>query len=1695
MGQELEDLKTQLAALVAKVNAGQPGGSGTQAAPQAHAAKFVYAARKMSKFDGARDRLEDWLQEARSTISNMGLKDKDASEFLITHLEGAAKRETRLLSEAERADPKEVLKLLETQFGERLTPSQLVSEFHGRKQHKGETLREFSHALLELLDRVCKAYEPEGPPFADKDKTLRDRFIDGVSDQSLHFTLFDRVERDGTVKFKAIRDYAFKISPEAGKQHAQSTVIESSKVPFQEASGLAELVKGQEILTKALELQQQQQESLAKRQEELYQLVTASLQTGRESAGRGQGGGFRCYYCNNLGHKKINCRKFKRDQAAANGNPAPGPSQGADQGNTAGSNVTTGNLTDDEQVPSVDLVEKTVGSRSVQPVLFAGVQLDSLMDTGSDITSLPYSVFKNHIESTGVKLVTTDKWLDLSAANGLEIPYEGLAVMDLEVDGIKIPSRGVIITRDLPGSAPARAPGVVGTNVLKFLPAYSSLLQKTADPRASFVRVGSNGVHLPQGSVCCINATFRPAESMQVVEPISCVEGVAVTPCLVSPHGGSTLRIANFSKRDVKLRPRTRIGVLTAVQEVNGSLQLQEESGKLRIISKMTGQKYSTPKLPDLDNFPGNLHQRQRIQHLLAEYADIFYQEGDVLGTTPTIQHHIATKDDTPVAQPHRRIPPHLWDELKDHLQDLVRKGVITESHSDYASPIVIVRKKSGAIRMCIDYRKLNEKVRRDVYPIPRVEESLEMMSGAKFFSTLDLTAAYNQVEVAPEDQHKTAFTTPMGLFEYKRMPFGLSNSPSTFSRLMGRVFRDDIMQILLVYLDDVLLHSSTIDEHIERLETVFSRLRSHGLKLEPTKCVLFRSEVKFLGHILTPDGVRTDPEKVAAIRDWPTPLTLRGLRQFTGLAAYYRRFVKHFAAIAKPLYRLIGDAAREGKKQKRLGDSWTMEHEQAFQRLKQCLSTAPTLGYPIFSLPFILETDASGKGLGAILSQKQGDQHKIIAYASRALKPSETNMTNFSSMKLETLALKWAVVDKWREYLLPSQFIVRTDNNPLTYLMSKKKLSATEQQWASALAAFDFKVEYKSGKMNTAADALSRQSERPWDVTDGTEVCEQMSTGTTIPLQLQGEIWREMDGTPRVQAQTCGIAATGLPSIPKERLQELQHRDPAISRLIALKSEYTMKPPLAQRRKESKEVQLLIQQWHKIQIQEDIYYRVVTAPSGSTCYQILLPALLRQEVLEGVHDQQGHQGIDRTLALVRSRCYWPRLDRDVREHINNCEPCLLAKPEKVKVPVGTIEAQRPLEVVAIDFTVLERSSSGFENLLVMTDVFSKWTVAIPCKDQKAETVARALIKEWFFKYGAPIRILSDQGRDFESKIVARLCTMYGITKSRTTPYHPSSNGQVERFNSSLHGLMRTLAPEAKRRWPEHVAELVFAYNTTPHASTGFSPFYIMFGRDPRLPVDVLLGIENSSPPIADISEYLAVHQQRLQDAYKLVQDKLQQSYERRKVYANKNAKDSPLYVGQRVFRKIRGHKARHKIQNIYSSEVFKVVDQLTDQDVYKIERADGAGEVKWVNRLELRPCPPVQQKQKEKPKRTARKNTLRRRPSTSDSSTQFMVVSHRSSVNNTPGDVTSGEHTDDSLTSAQESELDQTQLEFEDAQPDPADVTLFEDANSEPTDVSSSSEESEPEEPPRVVVRRTTRTNAGKHSNLYREPRSAIRK
>ena len=1036
-------------------------------------------------------------------------------------------------------------------------------------------------------------------------------------------------------------------------------------------------------------------------------------------------------------------------------------------------------------------------------------------------------------------------------------------------------------------------------------------------------------------------------------------------------QGKVTCRLMNFSDVDIILHKPLKVGNICTCEIVTPDLDITlDEEGEAVIDyhkpDPVLGQRgwHNLPFSVEMGDIRTNKSENRELCNLFHRYSNIFSRDKNDLGFTDKVVHHIKTTDDVPVKQRDRRIPPQAVSEVRNMLTDWIKAGIIKESDSPYASQMVLVKKKSGEIRVCIDYRQLNQLTIKDAFPLPRIEDCIESLKGARYFSSLDLTQGYLQVKVHEADQHKTAFRALGALYEFNRLPFGLCNSPATFSRLMGRCLGDMCGQGIIIYLDDILVYSSSIPEMTSRLNTVFQRLQSFGLKVRPEKCHFFKRKVSFLGHTVSADGVETDPVKISAVKDYPKPTTEKKLRQFLGLTSYFRRFVHGFAQIAGPLTDILSTGTRQQKKRNRdISQHWTPECQQAFELLKKKLTHSPVLGFPDFDKPFTLEVDASLKGYGAILFQTQSARKVVIAYASRRLRKHERTMKNYSSMKLEFLALHWAVTRKFREYLYGSQFLILTDSHPLSRILQAKQTAADSSKLAE-LSDFQFEIKYRSGKTNVAADALSRNpiSESPSD-TDSDEDChvincqqelvtyiERIQCTYSLPANLTHAIVDVQLNEDAVVAVTNEMFSS-IPDLSGCDILKLQKDDPCISRVVDFLQRKT-KRSSQQNKKESPQFRKLMSKWKQLKIQNGILYRELHI-NGENTTVLVLPASLRSTVFKQMHDYSGHQGVERTLQLVRARCYWPSLTTDVTEYVKSCTRCKVAKEPmpKSKSLMMHLQAVRPLEILAIDFTVLEKSTSGIENVLVMTDVFSKYTLAVPTRDQTAKAVCRVLIREWIQRLGIPERIHSDQGRSFENSIIMELCRIYDVRKSKTTPYHPQGNSQAERFNRSMHNLLRTLSAEEKKRWPDHLQELVMVYNCTPHSSTTYSPYFLFFGRNPRLPIDNILSSFTGHSP-SDLTDYVQLHQRRMEQAIKRANAQLTKKAAERKRRHNKSVKVSDIKAGRCVLLRNRVL-GRNKIQDVWSSVPYKVVGTVTDgSSAYIVQSPEGKAKV--VNRVDL---------------------------------------------------------------------------------------------------------------------------------------------
>ena len=1205
---------------------------------------------------------------------------------------------------------------------------------------------------------------------------------------------------------------------------------------------------------------------------------------------------------------------------------------------------------------------------------------NALIDSGSQVTTISEEFYntlspKPHlfsIEELGVDL-------NIQAAGGNRVPYLGCIVSQVRVPFIQDCSTEVG-TFVVPCQ---HVPVILGTNIISRVRKLCKSETPIPDTwNSAFVSCQSEPLGIVK-STNKVTISLKPNQSVvlsgivkscrQVVSAITeSTEGassrIGVCPRAVKLNKSGRnqrvpVKIYNVSAKPVEISPKTPLCELHEVDILrNMDLGENVNSCRQQVAESTSEEEHQLPEGVDVTECAVTEDQRKQLKEFLCKWKGIFSKGITDLGNCDLVKHKIHLHDEQPFKEPHRRIPPALFQEVREHLREMLEAGAIRPSKSPYSSNVVIVRKKDGSIRFCVDFRKLNSRTIKDAYAIPRTEDTLHLLAGAKYFSKLDLRSGYWQVEIEEDDKPKTAFQVgTLGFYEFHRMPFGLCNAPATFQRLMEMCMGEMNLKECLVYLDDVIIFSTTFEEHIERLQAVFSRLQEHNLKLKATKCEFMKFEVTYLGHIVSEEGIKTDPEKTSAIKNWPVPKTVKDVRAFLGFTGYYRRFIQNYAKIARPLNDLlVGHSTVKKDKAKRMKAKkapfdWTDDQQEAFEALKEKLTKPPVLAYADYRFPFRLHTDASSTGIGAVLYQQQNGRDRVVCYASRSLKPSEKN---YPAHKLEFLALKWSVTEKFHDYLYGTNFEVYTDNNPLTYVFSTAKLDATGHRWIAELSNYDFTITYRSGKKNADADGLSRLHESELETTVFPEVLKSMS-----------QLLPESESTPLVSSLATEDKVTELDidqgdTIPDEFLastaltaqnwQRAQSADSNIRVVVDAVLEGT-KPTTDQAKSKGLDVGYL-HDWDKYFFKEGILYKSEEI-NGQTFHRLVLPEALRDLVFRSYHDDLGHQGRDRTASLIRQRYFWPYMNQYIRKRVQQCERCICRKTTPVKsAHLVSITSSAPMELVCIDYLSLERSKGGSENILVITDHFSRYAQAIPTRNQSARTTARALFENFFVHYGFPAKLHSDKGANFESKVIRKLCKIAGIQKTRTTPYHPMGNGMVERFNHTLLNMLGTMSEKRKSDWKASVPTLTHAYNAAVHESTSFSPFFLMFGRHPRLAIDALLGIRSSEERKSH-QDYADKLKNRLADAYQNASEEARLKGKKYKRYYDQGVRNSVLEPGDRVLVKKVGFKGKHKLADIWDSTPYIVQSQpMPDIPVYMVQKEHSTNKPKPLHRNMLLP-------------------------------------------------------------------------------------------------------------------------------------------
>ena len=871
--------------------------------------------------------------------------------------------------------------------------------------------------------------------------------------------------------------------------------------------------------------------------------------------------------------------------------------------------------------------------------------------------------------------------------------------------------------------------------------------------------------------------------------------------------------------------------------------------------------------------------EKNRLFGTLEQYHDTFSLEDGERGETNLVEFSIDTGESAPIKQAARRVPFSARQEIVAQLDKMKEEQVIHPSKSSWASPVVLVRKRDGSLRFCVDYRALNSVTKPDVFPLPRIDDLLDKLGHSKYFTTLDLKSGYWQIKMDVTSQEKTAFVTHRGLYEFRVMPFGVKNAPAVFQRLMQNVLMDlrtdDEQEFVDVYLDDIIIFSKTLEEHINHLLKVLECFRKANLKLNPQKCRFCCSEVEYLGHIVTPNGFKPNVRNVEAVKKFPVPTTLKELRQFLGLTSHYRRFVKGFAMIAQPLYALT---------KKDVPFYWTAECESAFDYLKVCLITMPVLAYPDFDKNFVLETDASILGLGAILSQVQEDgKLHPIAYASRSLSKSEKN---YSVTDLETLAVVWGITH-FRYYLYGHQVSIYTDHAAVKAVLGTPNLSGKHARWwnkvhGSGISEID--IVHRAGRENRHADALSRQPILPAPAEEDSELEVQVAkiASAQVPDTL---MISELLGQQPMNDIT-----------DSDTLSSRQLADPDLCPII----HYLKEGKLPEDSQKAQEVVTLAQQFT---ILDGMLYRM--NPKQGELPQIAVPASLKQQVMEEHHAGvlAGHFSGPRLFKIISRRWWWKHMYKELMDYARNCPQCTIVgrSQQKQVPPLAPIPVDHPFQIIGVDIMELPLTTKGNRYLIVFQDLFTKWPMAFPTPDQKAKRIARLLAEEIVPLFGVPEALLSDRGTNLLSILMQDVCKLLGIKKLNTTAHHPQCDGMIERLNRTFKSMLRKQAVKFGAEWDTYLPGALWAYRNTPHSSTDEKPSYLLFGYDCRSPTEATLLPATLHQPV-DINDYREELVVMLSSARQMAAKANQEAQRRYKHQYDKSSTIIKYRIGDWVF-------------------------------------------------------------------------------------------------------------------------------------------------------------------------------------------------
>jgi transposase InsO family protein len=941
--------------------------------------------------------------------------------------------------------------------------------------------------------------------------------------------------------------------------------------------------------------------------------------------------------------------------------------------------------------------------------------------------------------------------------------------------------------------------------------------------------------------------------------------------------------------------------------------------------------------------------EQRRLKTILRDFKKVFKLKTDPPGLVNNYEVDIVLETEEPICQRQYPLTYDDKEEVRKQTAEMEAMGVIEVSDSPWNSPVIFVNKKivdnegtsTPDRRMCVDLRALNLVTKKVNFPIPTVDSTIQNLTGSKFFSSLDVLSGFWHLPMSAKSQQYLAFSTPWNHFQFKRLPFGWVNSPFHFQRYMQTRIANRLPEFVQVYIDDIVIFSKTKEEHFEHIQAVLQVIQEEGLHLKTSKCSFFNHEMEYLGHIISEEGIRKDPRKVAAIEQLRPPTTKKQLRSFLGKVNYYGKFLPQLSQVARPLAKMTGS---------KTPFQWGPAQQTAFEEIKMLIVEKVVLAFPDVNQPYNVITDASDYAIGGVLAQKD-PVHQIerpVMFISKALSERESR---YSVSEKELYAIIHAL-EKFRPYIFGRTFDCTTDHRALTWLCGKKNPSGRLGRWCNAINQYARTIKFIQGKENRVADALSRAPFVP-EPESNQQDSDEEDGGFTNPCLHE-------DLKSQIRDYAKDNELIGLYALANlgnwEDLEEEQAWEGSKPDCwdipytpILLPSLWSKEPAeTSENVSRNEEGSWIIHVWEQ--------------GSGEQKEVLWVPPLYRKDVMKAFHrgPTTAHPSAEKMMALLKPLLWWKGCTKDVEQFVKQCHQCQLKRRGGNDHPqrCSRNPPSHPWQRISMDVLSMKHVSGNAEPLvLIILDEFTRFPEAYPIRHEDAPTIADKFVTEFITRYGIPEEVLTDRGGSFVGKLFSRICAQLRIKKLNTTAYRPQGNGANERMHGTLYTLLRNLTNETGSDWRKKLPYALHAYRTAKHSALGMSPYQALFGHQARN-VHLEKGQVEAS---LDLDDRIS----KLQDLHKILQGHMHEEEQKRNEKYNAKHKTREYQKGDYV--KIRRH-VRNKMQAFWDGP-YRVMKK-TGPVTYEIDFAGASQAHPKIHCSHLRPWIPNQPDDEDDPEK-----------------------------------------------------------------------------------------------------------------------------